>query len=235
MRFPRPGAGIAAQNQGPYARGMDVERFRGTAAELHAMELPGDGRRHVWLLESTDTALVLGSTQGADVVDEAAATAAGVDIVRRRSGGGAVWVGPGDPIWVDVILPRRDPLWTDDVGRAFLPIGRAWSAALDEVGIVDTAVHDGPMVGTEWSDLVCFSGTGPGEVLRDGRKIVGISQRRTRDGARFQCAIPRHWDPEPLRAVLRDPPPAAAIAAVGSGVGDLASADLVDAFVSHLP
>lgn len=213
---------------------MNVERFRGTAAELHARELPADGRRHVWQLESTDTAIVLGSTQSIDVVDRAAATAAGVAVVRRRSGGGAVWIAPGDPIWVDVVIPRDDPRWTDDVGHAFLPIGRAWSAALEAVGIAGTTVHDGPMVRTAWSGLVCFSGVGPGEVLREGRKVVGISQRRTRDAARFQCAIPRRWDPSPLRAVLVDPPPSADLDGVGGAVGDLTSTDLLDAFVAAL-
>lgn len=213
---------------------MDVERFRGSAGDLHAMALPADGRRHVWQLESTDTAIVLGSTQSTDVVDLSAANARGVAVVRRRSGGGAVWVAPRDPLWVDVVIPRDDPLWTDDVGRAFLPIGRAWSVALEAVGIPETVVHDGPMVRPPWSDLVCFVGTGPGEVLQDNRKIVGISQRRTRDGARFQCALHRRWDPEPMCAVLREPPPLAALAGVGGEVGDLASVDLVDAFVAAL-
>ncbi|WP_436795643.1 lipoate--protein ligase family protein [Actinospongicola halichondriae] len=213
---------------------MIVEHHRGTAAALHAMEVPADGRRRLWILEATRPAVVLGSTQSLDVVDREVADAAGVDVVRRRSGGGAVWVAPGEPLWVDVVIPRLDPLWTDDVGHAFAPIGRAWSSALASIGIGDTAVHEGPLVRTEWSDLVCFSGTGPGEVLRAGRKLVGISQRRTRGHARFQCAIPRHWDPEPLRSVLRTPPPEVALATVGTGVGDVDAETLVAAFVDAL-
>lgn len=213
---------------------MIVERHRGSADELHAMAMPEDGRRHVWVLEATNAAVVLGSTQSVDVVDAAAAAASGVDIVRRRSGGGAVWVSPGEPVWVDVVIPRADALWTDDVGRAFLPIGRAWSSALDAVGLPGTDVHDGTLVRTEWSDLVCFSGIGPGEVRRDGRKIVGISQRRTRAGARFQCALPRRWDAEPLRAVLCDAPPSEDLAVAGTGVGDVDVDDLVAAFLDAL-
>ena len=45
------------------------------------------------------------------------------------------------------------------------------------------------MACTGWCPLVCFAGVGPGEVLAGGRKLVGISQRRTRAGARFQCAV----------------------------------------------
>lgn len=197
--------------------------------------MPDDGQRRLWVLEATRPAVVLGSTQGESVVDRSAAEANGVEVARRRSGGGAVWVSPGEPVWIDVLLPRTDPLWTDDVGAAFLPVGRAWSGALAAVGVTGTTVHEGSMQRTDWSDLVCFSGTGPGEVLQMGSKMVGISQRRTRAGARFQCAIPRHWNAEPLRAVLVDPPPAAALATAGAGIGDdVTTADLVEAFLGTI-
>lgn len=41
-----------------------------------------------------------------------------------------------------------------------------------------------------------FCWHGLGEVLSGGRKVVGISQRRNRDGARFQCVLYRQWRPE---------------------------------------
>jgi hypothetical protein len=66
--------------------------------------------------------------------------------------------------------------------------GRAWRAALIEVAGADPGrlrVHRGGMVDSDWSALVCFAGIGPGEVL-DGAKLVGLSQRRTRAGARIQ-------------------------------------------------
>lgn len=215
--------------------GWIVERHRGPAEQLHALEMPPDGRRRVWVLEATGPALVLGSTQDVAVVDREAADAAGVAVVRRRSGGGAVWVAPGEPRWVDVLVPRGDPLWDDDVGRAFHPIGRAWRAALAALGVDGTEVHEGALRRGRWSDLVCFAGVGPGEVLRGGAKLVGISQRRTRAGARFQCAVPVAWDAEPLRALLADPPPRAELAGVGTGTGAGIAADaLVEALVGAL-
>jgi hypothetical protein len=39
-------------------------------------------------------------------------------------------------------------------------------------------------------------------VFVDGAKVVGLAQRRTRTGARFQCAVPRRWDPGPLVDVV---------------------------------
>ena len=212
-----------------------VEHHRGSAAELHALEVPGGGTPRVWVLEATAPAVVLGSTQSDDVVDAEAARAAGVAVVRRRSGGGAVWVGPGDPHWVDVIVPRGHALWTDDVGQAFLPIGRAWQGALAALGVGGTHLHEdrlacGPLGGT-----VCFAGRGPGEVLLGEAKVVGISQRRTRAGARFQCAVPVRWDPAPLAALLRDRPDPEALARVGTGIGEgISTAALVGALVAAL-
>jgi hypothetical protein len=65
--------------------------------------------------------------------------------------------------------------------------------------------------------------------------VVGISQRRTRAAARFQCAAYRRWDPEPLMRLLRlddEGRKAIADAAVGT---DRDPTDLVDAFLRHLP
>lgn len=181
------------------------------------------------MLEPTGSAVVLGSTQPDDAVDRDAARAAGVEVARRRSGGGAVWVAPGDPIWVDVVIPRSDPLWDDDVGRSFLPIGRAWAQALEAVEVGTVAVNEGSMAHSEWSAAVCFAGRGPGEVFVGDAKVVGMSQRRTRAGARFQCAVPRRWDPEPLRTLLRPAPPAGALDGCGHGVGDISVDTLVAA------
>ena len=82
---------------------------------------------------------------------------------------------------------------------------------------------------------MCFAGLGPGEVTVDGRKVVGISQRRTRAAARFQCVVLERWDPDAVVALL-DPAvrPAVPLGPVASGAGvDLPT--LADAFVAHLP
>jgi lipoate---protein ligase len=215
--------------------GWRVEHHRGRAAELHALEVPDDGVARVWVLDVTAPAVVLGSTQRAEVLDDAAAAAAGVDVARRRSGGGAVWVAPGDPHWIDVVVPRGHHLWDDDVGRAFLPVGRAWQAALAELGIAATRLHEGGLACGPLGGTVCFAGRGPGEVLLGDAKLVGISQRRTRAGARFQCAVPVRWDPAPLAALLRDRVEPGALASVGAGIGpDIGADALVAALVDAL-
>jgi lipoate-protein ligase A len=153
----------------------------------------------VRLLEATGPALVLGSTQPESVV---VGDAAGIDVVRRRSGGGAVLVEPDRVAWIDVAIGRDDPLWDDDVGVAFHWLGRVWAGALEALGLRGPVVHTGALVRTALSDLVCFAGLGPGEVTVDGAKVVGMAQRRTRAGALFQCAVPLVWDPARLAALL---------------------------------
>jgi len=178
-----------------------VEHMAGAAADFHARPLPSGDGRLVTVLAADRRALVLGSTQRDDVVDADAVAAAGVDLVRRRSGGGAVLVDPRTTVWIDVDLPVDDPLWTDDVGRSFGWLGQAWAGALGALGL-DAGVNPGGMCTTPWSRLVCFAGLGPGEVTVGGVKAVGLAQRRTRHGARFQTAVNLAWDPAPLLELL---------------------------------
>lgn len=180
-----------------------VHSQHGSAAAFHARTLVGPLERavHVWTVERP--ALVLGSTQDGSVVDADACAAAGVEVVRRRSGGGAVLLDPGEVVWVDVELPRSDPLWDDDVGRAAWWLGERWGEALATLGATGVTVNRCGSVPTPWSSLVCFAGLGPGEVTgAGGAKLVGISQRRTRAGARFQCAVPLAWQPNRLASLL---------------------------------
>jgi lipoate-protein ligase A len=181
-----------------------VERLEGLAAELHGRALEPADRCRVQVLVPRRPALVLGSTQRSDAVDDDALARRRLDLVRRRSGGGAVLVTPDDPLWVDVDLPRGDPRWADDVTASFAWLGAAWAGALGDVGL-EVSAHPGPFEPGPWGRLVCFAGRGPGEVFREGRKVVGIAQRRTRAGARFQCALARRWDPEPLVDLLVEP------------------------------
>ncbi len=207
-------------------------------------------QRRAAVCRPTGTAVVLGSTQSIDTVDVEGARSAGIDVVRRRSGGGAVLVTPDDPVWIDLWVPAGDERWSADVTGAFVWVGAAWGAALgllgldtvDDVGVettVDGAARrspirrtagvevqgPGPGACTRWSSLICFGGVGAGEVSVGGRKVVGLSQRRNRWGAWFHTACVRHWDPALLLELLDLSPGERAAAADGlsvavSGVDD---------------
>ena len=231
-----------------------VDERTGDAAALHgAWPMVGDdpSRRAVAVCRVTGPSLVLGSTQSAAAVDGPRAEAAGIAVVRRSSGGGAVLVVPGDPVWVDAWVPAADPLWHRAVDRAFDWLGQAWVDALERVGISGTAPHrEGYLACTRWSSLVCFGGVGAGEVVTpDGRKVVGLAQRRNRHGAWFHGAGVLRWDPAPLLEVLALDPAERQAATAGLeaavvGVADLADeqgtpapdrASLIAALMSSLP
>lgn len=207
----------------PSGRSWTVERRDGGAGSLFS-DSGTAASRIVRVLAVDRPALVLGSTQVASV-------RGGVEVVRRRSGGGAVLLRPGETLWVDVVVPAGDPLWSDDVGRSFWWLGEVWAS------VVGGDVHRGPLVRSAWSPAVCFAGVGPGEVLdAAGRKVVGMASRRTRSGALFQCAVPLVWDPAAYVELLGLPPSAIGdLGEVAAPVIDRTSEDLVDAFLAGLP
>lgn len=145
---------------------------------------------------------------------------------------------PGAQLWVDVVIGRSDPLWNDDVSIASQWLGDVWVEALRSVGI-EGVVHRGAMVTNELSSVVCFAGLAAGEVTVDGAKVVGISQRRTRAGARFQCSVPLRWDAQ-RHAELLAPRIAASrglldeVRVFPATLGD-PGLDLRDALVEALP
>lgn len=183
--------------------GWQIERLSGSAREFHGREIETVTSRTVWVFESQSPALALGSTQSIGDVDMAAAERLGVDVIHRRSGGGAVLIEPGSALWIDIIIPSDDPLWNVDVSVAPIWLGRVWAAAIGRVGWDGAVVHQAAMRSTPRSAVVCFDGIGPGEVLLGG-KTVGISQRRTRSCARFQTIALLEWNWE-LQRELLDP------------------------------
>lgn len=193
-----------------------VEHLRGDVGEFHERRpTDAEGPRVVWVFEPAVPTLVLGSNQRPEAIDEAACRAHGVQVVRRRSGGGAVLVIPGEMVWIDVVVWREDPLWSADVGRSMHWVGDAWIEALQP--LLDARVraertlgiHRGPLVSDVGAAEVCFAARGAGEVVLDGTqgsKLVGISQRRTARWARFQTMCHLRWQPRLMGELLAQPP-----------------------------
>ncbi len=175
-----------------------TERLHGPVSDLlGAAEPSKSATRLVRIHTITRPALVLGSTQSLDAADPRRAADAGAEVVRRRSGGGAVLLQPGGQIWADFFVPAADPLWSDDVARAVHWVGELWSTVIEPFVTEPISVHSGRLEADDWGRLVCFAGRGSGEVFVGGLKVVGISQRRSRQRARIQTT-----------ARLRHPPTA---------------------------
>lgn len=180
-----------------------VEQLVDDAAAFHARPL-GDRRTATFFQASAPT-LVVGSAQPDESVDHQAAERQGIDVVRRRSGGGGVLLWPGEYVWLDVEIPADDELWINDVGRAMWWVGELWRSALAPYA-PHAEVHRGRLLRSPWSDDVCFAGVGPGEVMVGESKLVGISQRRTRAAARFQSMVHLHWRADTVASLIARTP-----------------------------
>lgn len=203
-----------------------LESRTGTAAALCG-SWPDDrflAERAVARCEVTGPALVIGSTQTLDVVDETAACR-GVEVTKRPSGGGSVLLTPMGQLWMDFWLPRSDALWEDDVTRSSHWLGHAWARALEDVGVEHVSVQSmglSARVSTRAGTSTCFGSLAAGEVAVDGAKVVGVAQRRNRAGARFFSVAYLDWDPISLLALLRFDDDERAVAArelVGAAAG----------------
>ncbi len=133
----------------------------------------------VYVARVESTTLVLGGSQSIDVLGPLAHS---VSVRRRRGGGGLVLLRPGD-LWIDWWLPRDDRRWSSDVHVSSVGAGRRWADALGGA-FSDRAieVHTGRLEGDADLRVACFAGRGPGEVFVDGRKAVGVTQWRVREG-----------------------------------------------------
>lgn len=202
----------------------------GSVADLHAVDPFGDPNlledadAAVWWCRFADRALVLGSHQPEpESLDPGVTTN---EVVRRRSGGGAVLMVPDEMLWIDLLA--RPGVFAEDVHNSMIQAGSVWLTALvqcatndDRGALGDLAVYEGRLRSGGWGELVCFAGLGPGEVTssssESSSKLVGLSQRRTRVGVRIQGAIHRRSSTVETAALfgqrpsLDDPRPAATL------------------------
>jgi lipoate---protein ligase len=223
-----PGGSLLSDRADELASWFDVGPFRSS-------------RRRVVVRTVSRPVLVLGSTQAGSIVDAARLEAAGVALARRRSGGGAVLLQPDAQAWVDVWVPRDDPLWSAEPRRSAERVGEWWAASLpDANGPLPATVHRGPMTHGPAGDLVCFAGVGPGEVLVGERKLVGLAQWRSREGALVHGCAYRAWDPGAIAALLAPEDEGAwlagALAERAIGLEDAGAPDWeVDSLLTTLP
>ncbi|HEV3329018.1 MAG TPA: hypothetical protein VGZ33_06435 [Acidimicrobiales bacterium] len=131
--------------------------------------------------------VVLGSTQHEADLDDRAIIRDGVSVRRRRGGGGAVLLRPDD-CWVELWLPATSPTERGDVRSTAYRVGGWWEVALAGLG-VSAETHRGGLRDAEQGAVACFAGLGPGELTVAGRKLVGLSQWRGRQGALVSSVV----------------------------------------------
>ena len=167
--------------------GITAQYRHGSVAELHGLDMPVDGERNeLWVMRPTTAAVAMGSAQRSEQFDHDQLTHDNVELAARRSGGGAVLVDPASTVWVDVLAPRSSPWWSSELAENFLIVGRVWQQALASLG-VETDICTHAPENTDVARHACWAGLGWGELTVGDAKVVGLSQRRTRWGARVQA------------------------------------------------
>lgn len=143
--------------------------------------------------------VVLGSRQPIEDLDESALRRDGIELRRRRGGGGAVFLRPED-IWCEAWLPHDPGDPRVDVRRTAVEAGKVWQGVLTAEGL-SAEVHAGSLLDADQGSIACFAAIGPGEVCVDQAKLVGISQWRVREGTLVSMVLAVH-PPYDLAAYL---------------------------------
>ena len=127
-------------------------------------------------------AVVLGASQRDRPTGESS-----VPVLGRQSGGGAVLVGP----WMlsaSIVLPTTHPLAQAGPIAAYCAIGEAYAAVLRSHGGDVESLSPARVTalsrtrGDAELAWACFGGLAPGEVVVDGRKLLGLAQVCRRNG-----------------------------------------------------
>ncbi len=181
-----------------------IETKYSETALAHEANLEEWRKPTIWIIEPKDTCLVLGKSQrGRAFLDLSYLDEQNINLTVRQSGGGAVLVSPEDMLWVDIFIPQGSKFWIPDIAEASMWIGRIWHNALKRLDI-ECYLFDQKFSRSEASDLICFISRAAGELFVGTRKILGISQRRSKFGTRFQCALIINWKPEHMIAAYRN-------------------------------
>ena len=102
---------------------FSLEHTAGPARSLHDRAIPDPAHPTIWWHEVTDRRSCSARASPSRRSTRSPAPRAGIDVVRRRSGGGAVLLVPGEVFWLDVIVPRQRDTSLDDVRASMCRIG----------------------------------------------------------------------------------------------------------------
>jgi lipoate-protein ligase A len=135
--------------------------------------------------------LSLGRNQPAAEADRSACQAAGVDLVRRPTGGRAIL--HTDELTYSLALCQDDPRATGDVTASYRRLSEGLLAGLRRLGVAAVqAVGQQPPAAE--LHAVCFETPSNYEIVASGRKLVGSAQWRSRGGVLQHGSLPLHGD-----------------------------------------
>ncbi|HQL00373.1 MAG TPA: lipoate--protein ligase family protein [Smithellaceae bacterium] len=120
--------------------------------------------------------------------------AEGVDVIRRPTGGKAVF--HSAEVTYSLVASRHERLFPDDIQETYRIISLCLVRALSSLGIEAVLSPPSPSAGRRLLDACCFSAPSGNELLVKGRKICGSAQMRTRGGFLQHGSILMSFDPD---------------------------------------
>jgi lipoate-protein ligase A len=186
-------------------------------ALLDQVEPGGPWLERLWLPSSSAVVLGLGMRHRRDeVVDVVRCAQAGLDVLERRAGGGAVLV-DAHMVCGAICAPLPAARIADDVTESYRWLGEHLLSGLHALGVADArrvevaearADSQSQKAGSDPSARLlpsaCYGGLSPHEIVVGGAKLVGLAQIRRRHAVLFQYGILLR-DQSPLADVLEVP------------------------------
>jgi lipoate-protein ligase A len=179
---------------------------------------PGGSVLVRWYIASSPAVVVgLGlRNRLADAVDLERCRRAGIEVLERRAGGGAVLLDE-QMLCAAVCVALPHARVTDDLTASYRWLGDVLASALHQQGFlrasrvdVDAARQDVARLKARTDPVArgllaaCYGALSPHEVTLDGAKVVGLAQVRRRRAALFQAGVLLR-DQSPLADLLRMP------------------------------
>jgi lipoate-protein ligase A len=158
---------------GPATGAENMARDRALLDELVAGERPATLRFYSW----RPACISLGLGQPEDVLDLERVRAAGLDVVRRPTGGQALL--HDDELTYSVVASQMDPVVGGTLMRTYHALTEAFLAGLATFGIEGVGAPCEPRPASGLTP-VCFASASAEEVLVDGRKLLASAQWRSR-------------------------------------------------------
>jgi len=153
---------------------VNMARDSALLDELVAGDRPATVRFYGW----SPACISLGLGQRAEeVLDLDAVAAAGLDVVRRPTGGQALL--HDDELTYSVVASQQDPVVGGTLMQSYHAISEALLAGLAQLGIAGVGAPCEPRPASGLTP-VCFASASAEEVLVDGRKLLASAQWRSR-------------------------------------------------------
>jgi lipoate-protein ligase A len=150
-----------------------MARDRALLASAEAEGLQGDADAFLRFYAFAPAAISMGFHQREAAIDAAAARSAGLDVVRRPTGGAAVL--HCNEITYCLVAPLGLPGWGRSVISVYGRLADCLVDALQSFGVGAACGSAGAGLGA-----ACFAAAGGHEIAVAGRKLVGSAMRRGR-------------------------------------------------------